>query len=198
MDNDRHPIAAAGWGCGICALEVAMKSTRMALILIVVGLVAGCAGPRTGATFDTLTNSIKPLKAGEARIVVFRDKGFPGIFDIGWQARLDGEPMGDLKTGTFVYRDRAPGAHQLTFERFGDLSRASHREFTAAPGRTYVFRLEMNDKGKMVVGGSLAGLSGIIVTSAIAANADDRGLFDFNLLEDTAAREAMAELHLAD
>jgi hypothetical protein len=178
----------------------AMKSWQRAFVLVAATAVIGCTGPtRTGASFDTLTQTIKAPKAGSARIVVLRDKAFPGLFDIGWQAQLDGAPMGDLKTGTFVYRDRPAGPHKLTFERPGDLFRESHQEFVAVSGRTYFFRLDLNEKGRLVAAGSQsAGLAGLLISSAMSAAADERGLFDFTLLDDTNAREAIADLRLAE
>jgi hypothetical protein len=163
-------------------------------------LAAGCAGPtRTGPTFDALAQTIKAPKGKNARIVVLRDKAFPGIFDVGWQARLDGAPMEDLKTGTFVYRDVPAGAHKLTFERGGDLSRESHQEFVAASGHTHFFRLELNGKGALVMAASSqAGLAGLFISSAMSAAADERGLFDFTPLDGSAAGEALADLRLAE
>lgn len=172
----------------------------MPLALVAVALVAGCAGPtRTGASFDAVTKTLRAPKAGYARIIVLRDKAFPGLFDTGWMVHLDGAPMGDLKTGTFVYRDRPAGPHQLSFARPGDLSRASHQEFAAAPARTYFFRLELNEKGRLVAAGSQsAGLTGLLISSAISSATDERGLFDFIPLDEVAAREAMADLRLAE
>jgi hypothetical protein len=72
------------------------------------------------------------------------------MFDIGWKVYLDEAAMGDLKTGTFVYSDRPAGPHQLFFARPGDLSRGSQQSFSAAPGRTYFFRLDMNEKRRLV------------------------------------------------
>jgi Protein of unknown function (DUF2846) len=172
----------------------------MPLTLVAVAIVAGCAGPtRTGARLDDLRKTIGAPKAGQARIIVLRDKAFPGLFDTGWKVHLDGTPMGDLKTGTFIYSDRSPGPHRLSFERPGDLSRASHHEFTAVPARTYFFRLELNEKGRLVEAGSTsAGLAGLFISSAISAAADERGLFDFIPLDEAAARDAMADLRLAE
>jgi hypothetical protein len=180
--------------------DAAKRFWRMALAAVAVAVVAGCASPeRTGASFDTLAKNIGAPRAGQARIIVLRDKAYPGIFDVGWQVKLDGAPMGDLKTGSFVYRDRPPGSHVLTFERTGDLFRASHNSFAAAPGRTYYFRLDINDKGRGIEASAIvAGLAGALISSAAAAAADDRGLFDFTPLDGAAAREAMAELRLAD
>lgn len=181
-------------------LETATKSWRPAVASVAIALVAGCAGPtRTGASLDTLTKTAGAPKAGQARIVVLRDKGYAGLFDAGWKVHLDGVPMGDLKTGTFVYRDRPAGPHQLTFARPADMSRASYHQFAAAPARTYVFRLEMNEKGRMVQAmGVSAGLAGQLVSSAISAAADERGFFDFVPLDDATARQAIADIRLAD
>jgi hypothetical protein len=172
----------------------------MASVVLVAAALAACAGPtRTGATLDALTKNIGAPKAGSARVIVLRDKEFPGIFDVGWQVRLDGVPMGDMKTGTFVYRDIATGPHQLSFERVGDLSRASTRNLTVVSGRTYFYRLQMNEKGAIVSAmGTNAGLAGLFVSSAVSAAVDERGLFDFTPLDEGAARQEIADLHLAD
>jgi hypothetical protein len=167
-------------------------------MLVAIAMLAGCAGPtRTGATLEAVAKTVGAPKAGQARVVIIRPKELE-LFDIGWEARLDGAPLGNLKTGTFVYRDCSAGNHQLTFARPGDLFRASHREFAVVSARTYYFRLEMNDKGRMVAAGSGAGLTGLLITSVAAAAQDDRGFFDFVPLDETAARTALADLHLAD
>jgi Protein of unknown function (DUF2846) len=174
--------------------EAATKFWRLPLALVVVAAFAGCAPMRSGATLD----AIAPLKPGLARVYVLRDRAFGGIFDTGWQAYLDEAPMGDLKTGTFVYVDRPPGQHRLYFARPGDLFRASQQEISVLPGRTYYFRLDMNEKGQWISSsGAVAGLTGMLVSSAISAGADERGLFDFTPLNEAAAQTAMAELRLA-
>jgi hypothetical protein len=56
----------------------------------------------------------------------------------------------------------------------------------------------MNEKGQWInTSGQVAGLTGALLSSAISAAADERGLFDFTPLDETAAREAMYELRLA-
>jgi Protein of unknown function (DUF2846) len=172
----------------------------MPLVLLALTVVTGCAAPaRTGATLDALTKNIGTPKAGHARLFVLRDKAFAGIIDAGWNVHLDGQTMGDLKTGTFVYLDRPAGRHQLTFARGGDLAHVSRLDFDVAGGRTYYFRIELNDKGRMVAAGSsMGGVLPLLVTSAVAAAADDRGLFDFIPLDSATATQAMAELRLAD
>lgn len=176
----------------------ALKLVTLSGVLLVAVLIAGCAGPsRTGATLDELNSKIGGPATGRARIVVVRGKDIT-VVDSGWKVYLDGTVMGDLKTGTFVYRDSRAGPHKLLFSRPGDFSRASTRDFVAAPGRTYVFRLELNKKGQMVLQSSVAaGLAGLLISSAISDAADNRGFFDFTLLDGQAAKQALADIHLA-
>jgi hypothetical protein len=76
-------------------VQAAKRFLQMPLVLAVLAVFAGCAPTRMGATLDALAAP----KPGAARVVVLRDRAFPGIFDTGWQAYLDEVPMGDLKTG---------------------------------------------------------------------------------------------------
>jgi hypothetical protein len=179
----------------ICVLQAATRLRRMRLALTVAAVVSGCAPTRTGATLD----AIEAPRSGLARVVVLRDNAFPGFIDAGFQAYLDEAPMGDLKTGTFVYRDVPAGPHKLFFARPLEMFRGSRQEFSAAPGRSYYFRLELNDKGKWITASTMvAGMAGALASSAIGAAADDRGLFDFTQLDDATAQAAMAELRLAE
>lgn len=189
-------LAVAG---AVKAIKRIAKLITLPIVLFAVLLSAGCVATRTGATLDDLNKKIGGPASGQARIVVIRDKGIEPLFDSGWQVYLDGATMGDLKTGTFIYRDRPAGPHKLSFSRAGDFSRASTRDFMAASSRTYVFRLDINDKGRLVQSsGVVAGLAGMLVTSAISDASDKRGFFDFTLLEGEAARQALADIHVAE
>ena len=172
------------------AMRLGWLACSLALVLVFVG----CSPIRTGATLD----AIPPIKPGLARIFILRERAFGGIFDAGWQAYLDETPMGDLKTGTFVFLDRPPGSHRLYFARPGDLYRASQQEISVLTGRTYYFRLHMNEKGQWIANSqAVAGLTGALLSSAISAAADERGLFDFTPLDEGTAHMIMADLHLA-
>ena len=87
---------------------------RVVALSIVAVTVSGCVTERSGADFVSMSQKIGPPKAGQARIVVFREKGYGGIGDPGWDVKLDGEPMSALKTGTYAYADRPAGSHQLS------------------------------------------------------------------------------------
>src|SRR5712691_4326705 len=71
---------------------------------------------------------------GMARVVVVRpEKGYFGI-DHAFPVKLDGEPLGELMTGTFAYLDRPAGPHQLSSELWGSPGVTRH-DFTAVSGR---------------------------------------------------------------
>lgn len=174
------------------------KLVAVPAVLFAVILSAGCAPTRTGATLDDLNKKVGGPGGGQTRIVVIRAKNTATLIDSGWQVYLDAAVMGDLKSGTFLYRDRPAGPHKLMFARPGDFARASTRDFVAARGRTYVFRLDLNEKGQWVLGSASAGVTGLLVSSLIAHGADERGLFDFALLEGDFAKQALADIHLAE
>jgi hypothetical protein len=185
---------------GRTAVAGTIKAFKLIVLPIVLFAVlsAGCAPTRTGATLDDLNKKVGGPAGGQTRVVIIRQKEMT-LFDTGWQVYLDGAVMGDLKTGTFIYRDRPAGPHKLMFARPGEFARASSRDFVASSGRTYVFRLEMNDKGNLVQGGTAAaGLAGMLITSAIAQSTDERGLYDFTLLEGEFANQALADIHLSE
>ena len=87
---------------------------RGAVLLISAVLLCGCETQRDGLNYAVATQKVGPPKAGHARIVVLREKGYGGIVDGAWDIQLDGTPLIGLKTGTFVFVDRPTGAHQLT------------------------------------------------------------------------------------
>jgi len=189
---------AAALADRISIAREARRFVALPIVLFAFLFMAGCAPTRTGATLDELSGKVGAPSGKQARIVVLRATDAADLFDIGWQVYLDEVSMGDLKSGTFVYRDRPAGPHKLAFARAGDLSRASTHDFDAVAGRTYVFRLEMNEKGRLVEGsGVAAGLAGMLVSSAISDASDKRGFFDFRLLEGEAARQALADIRLA-
>ena len=75
----------------------------------------------------------------------------------------------------------------------------SRYDFDATAARSYVFRIEMNAKGRMVGGmASQAGLAGLFISSAVASAVDDRGFFDFIPIDPAVAQPIIAELRLAE
>jgi len=167
------------------------------VVLLVAAVVTGCAAERSGADFVSMAQQVGPPKAGQARIVVFREKAYAGLIDQGWDVKLDGGPLSDLKTGTYVYADRPAGRHQLsaTMDVFPGVSQ---REITAAPGRTYFFLARLSDRAKALNAMSAAGgLAGLVVAAAVTSNNENPGPLDFFPMDEATARTAMADLRVA-
>lgn len=171
-------------------------SWRSVCALLIAVLLGGCETERNGLDYAGMTQRIGPPAAGRSRIVVLREKGYAGITDPGWDVKLDGGPMADLKTGTYVYLDRPAGQHQLsaTAAMFPGVSQ---REFSTQAGRTYFFLARPSDRSK-VLGGMAAGggIAGLLVGAALTSNNSNPGPLDFFPLEEDAARTTIAELRL--
>jgi hypothetical protein len=174
--------------------RVAVLSVLTALTV----MIAGCITSRDGADFASMSQRIGPPKAGQARIVVFREKAYAGLIDQGWNVKLDGAPMGELKTGTYVYADRPAGRHQFSYTE-ALFPGVSQRDFTLAQGRTYFFLAKLSDRAKSLnAATTFGGLTGLAVASAMTAGDSNPGPVDFFSLEETAAREAMSEIRSAE
>ena len=61
---------------------------RAAVLAALTIVISGCATVRSGADFTTLSHKIDPPKPGQARIVVFREQAYGGLFDEGWDVKL--------------------------------------------------------------------------------------------------------------
>jgi Protein of unknown function (DUF2846) len=171
---------------------------RVVALSIVAVMMSGCATERSGADFVSMSQKIGPPKAGQARIVVFREKGFGGIGDQGWDVKLDGEPMIDLKTGTYAYADRPAGHHELS-STMALYPGVTQRDVGAASGRTYFFLARLSERYKTLSAMSAAGgLAGLVVASAVTSGDSNPGPLDFFPMEDGAARAAISDLRLAE
>jgi hypothetical protein len=158
-------------------------------------------GLRDGEEWSRFRGAVaksRPPKAGYGRIVVFREKAYAGLIEQGWDIKLDGEPMNELKTGTFAYMDRPPGHHQLlsTEAMFPGVTK---RDVTVAAGRTYFFLARMSERAqKLHTATAAGGLTGLLVMSAVTSSDDNPGPLDLLPLEDGAARTILADLKLSD
>ncbi len=171
---------------------------RVAVLSIVTVVISGCVTARNGADFASTSQKIGPIKPGQARMVVFREQAFGGLMDQGWDVKLDGEPMGDLKTGTYVYADRPAGRHQLSSES-ALFPGVTQRDITVAAGRTHFFLARLSERARTLTATSAAGgLVGLAVGSAMTSGDSNPGPLDFIPLEEGAARQAISELRLAE
>jgi hypothetical protein len=83
---------------------------KLALAATAVALMAGCA---TGIKHEQMASSMPSVKAGEGRIYFFRPASFVGG---GLQSdiRLNGQVVGESKSGGFFFVDRAAGNYVAT------------------------------------------------------------------------------------
>jgi len=170
---------------------------RGLVLLMAAALLCGCETERNGLDYSAMTQKVGAPAAGRSRIVVLREKGYGGIADSGWDVKLDGGPMADLKTGTYVYLDRPAGQHQLsaTAAMFPGVSQ---REFPTQNGRTYFFLARPSERSKVLGGSPITeNKTGLLVGAALTSNNDNPGPLDFFPLEESAARTTIAELRLA-
>jgi hypothetical protein len=174
-----------------------MGRRNVVLLVFVMLLLCGCETERHGLDYSEMTRKIGPPAPGRSRIVVLREKGYAGIADAGWDIRLDGGPMADLKTGTYVYLDRPPGQHQISASAamFPGVSQVN---VSTQSGRTYFFLARPSERAKVLAGmAASAGVAGLLVGAAVTSNNSNAGPLDFLPLEDEAARTTIAELRLA-
>lgn len=124
-------------------------------------------------------------------------KGLRRNFDQGWDVKLDGVELGDLKTGTYAYADRPAGHHQLSSE-VSMLPGVTQLDITIAPGHIYFFVAKPSDRAKAVSAMSAFGVSGRVIGTAVTSGAHNPGPLDFLPLDETTARAAIADLRMVE
>jgi len=171
---------------------------RRFVLLLAFACLSGCANQRDGADFSAMSQRIGPPRAGQARIVLFREKAYAGIMDQGWNVKLDGAQFPDLKTGTYVYMDRPAGRHQLSAAETM-FPGASQYDFVAESGRTHFFLATPSERAKTLYGMSIAGgVAGLVVGAvATSGGSGNLGPLDFVPMDEASGRNAMADLRLA-
>ena len=133
---------------------------------------------------------------GQGRIVVLWDQGFNDALDHGYHVSLDNEPIGILRTGTFIYADRPAGRHELSVNEW-DFPGVTKQEVNVASGRTYFFVTKQSERSKAITVGSFGGLAGIAVTAAVTSGSSNPGPVDFVPLDEAAGMRAISEFRLA-
>jgi hypothetical protein len=169
---------------------------RSVLLSVIAMALTGCV-TGSGADYASLVQEIGAPKAGQARIVVFREKQFRGSLDGGYDIKLDGEPMRPLRTGTYFYVDRPPGKHQMTCDviMFPGTTRF---DFVVQPGRTYYYVARDSARSDKLMGAQIgAGLAGYVVGAAMTSDSPNPGPIDLVAVEETTARTAMTDLQLS-
>ena len=172
---------------------------RGVALLISVLLLGGCETQRDGLDYSAISRKVGPPKAGHARIVVLREKGFGGIVDGAWDVQLDGTPIVGLRTGTFAFADRPTGRRELTATEAA-FPGVTHYEIAAQAGRTHFFVARTSKRKNALMAtaaGTGGGLLGLALGTAFTSGYDNLGPIDFFPLDEAAARTTIAELKLA-
>jgi uncharacterized protein DUF2846 len=170
---------------------------RVVLLTVISVILTGCV-TGSGTDYASLSQKIGAPKAGQARIVVFREKAFRGSLDGGYDIKLDGELMKPLRTGSYFYADRPAGKHQITCEVifFPDATRFN---FVVQPGRTYYYVVRPSERADKLMAAQIGvGLVGYAVGTALTSDSANPGPIDLFPVEEAAARAAMSELQMTE
>lgn len=110
---------------------------RLALVALL-ALFAACA---SGPTYEQLAPSLPAAGPGEGRIFVFLT-GATEVYSFFPRPTLDGEAIGELRPGTYLYADRPAGRHRLGIHAkesdaaFGAAGATDPLEIDLAAGQT--------------------------------------------------------------
>jgi Protein of unknown function (DUF2846) len=173
-------------------------SWRVVMSLAAATMMSGCMSDQVGTDYATIAQKVGPPKSGQSRVVVFQEKRQGLSMALcACDMKLDGEPIGKVIVGTYVYADRPAGRHQLIASESlfpGD----TKRDFATESGRTYYFLIRSSQRHDAVMGGGLAaGLIGMAAASAVTAGSENTGPAELFPLDEPTAKATLAELQLA-
>lgn len=161
-------------------------------------VLTGCASQMSGVYYAGAMQKLGPPKAGQARIVVFQEQlNSLSLEKTACDVKVDGNLIGKLPPGTYVYADRPAGPHQIVVSESlfpGDTT----RDVTLEAGRSYFFVSKASSRRKTLTGVGIAGgLAGVLVASAVTSGSDNPGPVDLSPLDEASARLVIADLQLA-
>ncbi len=111
----------------------------MVLLCLAAGL-SGCVTV-SGSNYSTVVQKAGAPAAGMSRVVLY-----PADAAATLPLQLDGVMLGEIKVGTFMYRDVPPGSHEIVAESYQKLHRYS---FATVAGRTHYIKIDASDAFKI-------------------------------------------------
>lgn len=172
---------------------------RWAGLCVAALLLSGCVTDTVGTDYAATAQGIGPPRAGQSRVVVVAEQKKGLLFQATiCDVKVDGATVGPLKTGTYIYTDVPAGHHQLgaTQTLFPGETKT---DITTEAGRVYFYLVQPSQRSKALSAGAMvAGVAGALLASAVSSGSDNPGPVDFVLLDEVAARTALAERRLAD
>jgi len=175
-------------------MDIARRPFAIVSLLWLIAL-AGCAGGgQTGPALESLA-SMTPPRGGTARIVVMRtENGFMGAGDRSFGIKLDEQPMGDLMTGSFVYRDTPAGPHQIGADLW-DIPGVTRYDVNAVAGRTYYVLAKLNENVNAMYGAQIVGgLAGKFIVAGASGMGGNKGAIDLTPVSEADAKRLIASL----
>jgi hypothetical protein len=161
-------------------------------------LLSGCVSDGVGTGYASIAQKVGPPRGGQSRIVVLQpNREGLSLALCACDMKLDGNPIGKVVAGTYVYADRPAGRHELVA---GEtlFPGETKRDFTTVSGRTYYFLIRSSKRHDAVTGGVvLGGLTGAVVASVATSGDENPGPAELLPLDETVARTTLAELQLA-
>lgn len=179
-------------------MAIALRPFAIVSILWLLALstpLGGCAGGgQSGPALESLTSMAAP-RGGTARIVVMRpENGFMGAGDRSFGIKLDEQPMGDLMTGSFVYRDTPAGHHQVAADLW-DIPGVTRYDVNAVAGRTYYVLAKLNENVNAMYGAQIfGGLAGKFIVAGASGMGGDKGAIDLTPMSEGDAKRVIASL----
>jgi hypothetical protein len=170
-----------------------MRQQTIAILVSIALSLCSCTHTRSGPTYDSMFQNASP-QTENSRIVVFRNQAFTGLYDRAWDIKVDGQIIGALRAGTFVYVDCPPGHHGLSLDLW-DEPGTSRASVDTTGGHAYFFDAELNSNASKMDAGAAFGLVGM---AAAASTTDNRGPIDFTPVDEVTGLADIASLHLAD
>lgn len=169
-----------------------MRPQVVTLAIFLALSLCSCTHTRSGPTYDSMFKAASP-QSESSRIVVFRKQAFTGLYDRAWDIKVDGNTIGALRAGTFVYVDCPPGHHDLSLDLW-DEPGTSRASVDTTGGHAYFFDAELNSNAtKMDVGAAF----GLVGWAVAAGTTDDRGPINFTPVDGATGLADIASLHLA-
>src|SRR5437868_3754291 len=119
---------------------------RGMLLCVVAASLSGCVSDQVGTDYASIAQKVGPPKPGQSRIVVLQEKrNGLSMALCACEMKLDGEPIGKVIVGTYVYADRPAGRHQLVASE-ALFPGETARDFATVSGRTYYFLIRSSER----------------------------------------------------
>jgi len=135
-----------------------------ASLLLAATLLTGCGG---GAMPDTAALTAASLPKSQARLKIYRLKGYEGLFEAQARLKVDGRELPPLGNGEVRIVDVAPGPHQIVVD---DSLHPNVFKLDVHAKAGTVYDLEVSTRDEAAVAGAVLGLTGMLIEAAANEN----------------------------